>query len=138
LHGLFLLERSIVVCLYVVPVVTLPSQNRITNSTIFNLSTRKQIENELWQEKLQTLTSTNKGRSAAIAVQGINIVENKPFDSVVYDPIRKGNDLVLVLDGFIHMVDEPVEMYMTHDLNGVVSTLEILGQNGAATFLRLI
>ena len=110
----------------------------IENRTIFNLSTRKQIENEHWQKKLQTLTSANKGRSAAIAVQGMTIVENKPFDSVVYDPIRKGNDLVLVLNGFIHMVDEPAEIYMTHDSNGVVSTLEILGQNGVATFLRLI
>jgi len=96
-----------------------------------------QIENGHWQEKLQTFTSANKGRSAAIAVQGMTIVENRPFDRVVYDPILKGNDLVLALDGFIHMVNEPVEMYMTHDSNGVVSTLEILDQNGSATFLRL-
>ena len=102
------------------------------------MSTRTQIENEHWLKKLQNLTSTNKGRSAAIAVQGMTIVENKPFDRVVYDPIRKGKDLVLALDGFIHMVNEPVEMYLTHDSNGVVSTLEILDQNGAATFLRLI
>jgi hypothetical protein len=95
------------------------------------------IENGHWQEKLQTFTSANKGRSAAIAVQGMTIVENRPFDSVVYDPIRKGNDLILVLDGFIHMVNEPVEMCMTFDSNGVVSTLEILDQNGSATFLRL-
>ena len=95
------------------------------------------IENGHWQEKLQTFTSANKGRSAAIAVQGMTIVENRPFDRVVYDPILKGNDLVLALDGFIHMVNEPVEMYMTHDSNGVVSTLEIWDQNGSATFLRL-
>ena len=111
---------------------------RILNRTIFKLSTRKQIENEHWQKKLQTLTSTNKGRSAAIAVQGMTIVENKPFHSVVYDPIQKGNDLVLVLDGFIHMVDEPEEMYMTHDSNGVVSALKILSQNGATTILKLV
>ena len=96
-----------------------------------------QIENEHWQEKLQTFTSGNKGRSAAIAVQGMTIVENRPFDSVVYDPIRKGNNLILVLDGFIHMVNEPVEMCMAFDSNGLVSSLEILDQNGAATFLRL-
>jgi len=111
---------------------------RVAKRDIINLSTRKQIEKEHWLKKLQTLTSTNKGRSAAIAVQGMTIVENKPFDSVVYDPIRKGNDLVLAVDGFIHMVNEPVEMYMTQESNGVVSTLEILDQNGTATFLRLI
>ena len=96
-----------------------------------------QIENGHWQEKLQAFTSANKGRSAAIAVQGMTIVENRSFDRVVYEPIRKGNDLVLVLDGFIHMVNEPVEMSMTFDSNGVVSTLEILDQNDSATFLRL-
>ena len=96
------------------------------------------IQLEHWQEKLQAFTSANKGRSAAIAVQGMTIVENRSFDRVVYEPIRKGNDLVLVLDGFIHMVNEPVEMSMTFDSNGVVSTLEILDQNDSATFLRLI
>ena len=101
------------------------------------MSTRKQIENEHWQEILQTFSSTNKGRFAAIAIQGLTIVENTPFESVVYDPIRKGNDLLLALEGFIQMVDEPVEIYMTHDSNGVVSTLEVLGQNGTATFLML-
>ena len=101
------------------------------------MSTRKQIENEYWQEQLQILNSTNKGRYATIAIQGMTIVENIPFDCVVYDSIRKGNDIVFALDGFIHMINEPFEMYMTHDANGVVSTLEILDQNGAATFLRL-
>ena len=110
----------------------------VEQNSKLKMSTRKQIENEHWQEKLQTLTSTNRGRSAVISFQGMTIVENKLFNSIIYDPIRKGNDLVLALDGFIHMVNEPIEMHMTHDSNGVVSTLEILDQNGAATFLRLI
>ena len=103
-----------------------------------NMSTRRQIENEHWLEKLQVFTSTNKGRTAVIATHGMTIVENKPFDSVVYDPIRKGSDLVLAVDGFIHMVNEPVEIYITQDSNGVISTLEILDQNGAVTILKLI
>jgi hypothetical protein len=55
----------------------------------FNMSTRMQVENEQWQEKLQAFTSTNKGRSAAIAALGMTLVENKPFDRVVYDPYGK-------------------------------------------------
>ena len=101
------------------------------------MSTRKQIENKYWQEKLRAFTSTNKGRFAAITLQGMTLVENIPFDCVVYDSIRKGNDIVLALEGFVHLVNEPVEIYMTHDANDVVYTLEILDQNGAATFLRL-
>jgi hypothetical protein len=102
------------------------------------MNTRKQIENEHWQEKLQTFSFTNKGRTTAIVAMGMTLVENRPFDSVIYDPIRKGNDLVLAVDGFIHMVNEPIEIYMTQESNGMVSTLEILDQNGGATFLRLI
>jgi uncharacterized membrane protein YkgB len=111
---------------------------RIAKRAIFNLNNRKQIENEHWQKKLQAFNSANKSRYCTIEFQGITIVENKPFDSFVYDPIQKGNDLLLVLDGFIHMVDEPMEIYMTYDLNGVVSKLEILDQNGTTTILRLI
>ena len=55
----------------------------------FNLSVRKQIENEHWQEQLQAFTSTFKGRPAAIAALGMTLVENKPFDSVVYDTYAK-------------------------------------------------
>jgi len=113
-------------------------QNSKLNHIQLELSTRKQIENEQWQEKLQTLTSTSRGRSAAIAIHGMTIVENKQFDSVIYDPILKGNDILLVLEGFIQMVNEPMEVYITNDTNGVVSTLEILGQNGELTILRLI
>lgn len=102
------------------------------------MSTRKQIENENWQERLQTFTSGNKGQTAAIASQGMTIVENKPFDSVVYDPIRKGNDIVLAVDGFIHLVNAPVEIYIYQESDGVASSLEIVDQNGGQTFLRLI
>ena len=102
------------------------------------MSTRKQIDNEQWQERLQIFTSGNKGRTAAIAAQGMTIVEHKSFDSVVYDPIRKGNDLVLAVDGFVHMVNAPVEIYINQESDGVASSLEIIDQNGGETFLRLL
>ena len=83
------------------------------------------------------MNSTNKGRSASISVQGMTIVENIPFDCVVYDSIRKENGMLLALDGFIHLVNDPEEIYMTQDYNGVVCKLEILCQNGLTTFLNL-
>lgn len=101
------------------------------------MGSRGKIENEHWQKILQTFSSTNEGRIAAIVSWGITIVENKALNRVIYDPIRKGNDLVLAVDGFIHMVNEPVEIYITQESDGMVSILEILDQNGVITFLRL-
>jgi len=101
------------------------------------MGSRGKIENEHWQNKLKAFSSTNKGRMATIVARGMTIIENRGFNSVIYDPIQKGNDLVLAIDGFVHMVDEPVEMYITQESNDMVSTLEILDQNGVTTILRL-
>ncbi len=102
------------------------------------MSTRKQIQTSEWQQRLQTFTSGNKGRTSAIAAEGMTLVENKPLVSVNFDPVGKGNDLVISVKGFSHTVNEPVEMYITEESNGVVSTLEVVDQNGKSTFLRLL
>ncbi|NVK50600.1 MAG: DUF5335 family protein [Cyclobacteriaceae bacterium] len=102
------------------------------------MGSRGKIENEHWQNKLKAFSSTNKGRMATIVALGMTIIENKAFNSVIYDPILKGNDLVLAVDGFVHMVNEPVEMYITQEFNDMVSILEILDQNGMTTFLKLL
>jgi hypothetical protein len=99
---------------------------------------KKQIESSAWQERLQTFTSGNKNRIAAIAAQGMTVVENSPLVSVDYDPSGKGNAITITLEGFAHTVNAPVELYLTEEANGVVSTLEVVDQNGASTFLRLL
>jgi hypothetical protein len=52
---------------------------------------KKQIESSEWQERLQTFTSGNKNRTAAIAAEGMTVVENTPLVSVDFDPPGKGN-----------------------------------------------
>jgi len=99
---------------------------------------KKQIKSTEWQERLQTFTSGNKNRTAAIATDGMTVVENTPLVSVDYDPPGKGNALTITLEGFTHTVSAPVELYLTEEVNGVVSTLEVVDQNGTSTFLRLI
>jgi hypothetical protein len=99
---------------------------------------KKQIETSEWQERLQTFTSGNENRTAAIASDGMTVVENTPLVSVDYDPPGKGNALTITLEGFTHSVSAPVELYLTEEANGVVSTLEVVDQNGASTFVRLI
>ena len=102
------------------------------------MSTNKRIETSEWQDRLQSLTSGNKGRTSAIAAEGMTIAENKSLVSVDYDPVGKGNDILIALEGFTHTVTAPVELRITEASNGVVSTLEIIDQNGTSTFLRLL
>lgn len=100
------------------------------------MSKKKQIKASEWQERLQTFTSGNRGRRAAIAVEGMTLVENKPFERVVYDPVGKGNDLVISVEDFSHTVSAPAEMYMEENDKGVVTSLDVIDQNGQSSFLR--
>jgi len=102
------------------------------------MSTKKQIQKDDWQQRLQTFTSGNKGRTSAIAAEGMTVVEKKPLVSVDYDPVGKGNDMIISLEGFSHTVSAPVELFIIEESNGVVSTLEVVDQNGKSTFLRLL
>ena len=102
------------------------------------MSTKKQIKTSEWQERLQSFVSGNMGRTAAIAAEGMTIAENKALVSVDYDPLGKGNDLIITLRGFTHSVNAPVELFITEESNGVISTLEVIDQNGISTLLRML
>lgn len=106
------------------------------------MSIKKKLPNEEWQERIQLFVSGNTGRKVAIAVQGMTIVENKSLRDIEYDPIGKGNDLIITLgyseELYTHTVSVPSELILHEENNGVVSTLEIIDQNGEVTFLRLL
>ena len=106
------------------------------------MSVKKRIPIEDWQDRLQTLTSGNRGRKSAIATGGMTIVENKPFRDLEYDPVGKGNDLVITLggddDSYFHTVNAPTEIYTHQEDNGEISSVEIVDQNGDVTIIRLL
>ena len=102
------------------------------------MSTKNQIQKVDWQQRLQTFTSGNKGRTSAVAADGMTVVENKPLAGVDYDPVRKGNDVVITLKGFAQMINVPLELCITEESNGIVSTIEIVEQMGRSTLLRLL
>jgi len=89
----------------------------------------KQIEKSEWQERLQTFTSGNRGRRAAIATEGMTLVEKTPFVTLIYDPVKKGNDLVISVENFTHTVAVPTELYFEENNEGVVTSLEVVDQN---------
>ena len=96
----------------------------------------KQIQKSEWQDRLQALTSGNRNRIASISFKGNILAENKPFDSINYDPAGKGNDMVIAVEGFTHTIDLPVELYLAHDEQGVVTSLEVVDQKGQACHLK--
>jgi hypothetical protein len=106
------------------------------------MSIKKNIQNNEWQERLTTFTSGNRGRKAAIAAQGMTIIENRPFRDLEYDPVGKGNDIIITLgdleDTFTHTVYAPVDIFLHQEDNGEVSALEIVDQSSESTFLRLL
>ena len=105
------------------------------------MSIKKNIPNNDWQERLTTFTSGNRGRTAAIAAQGMTVIENWAFRDLEYDPVGKGNDVIITLgdreETFTHTIDAPVEIILHQEDDGEISALEIIDQNGESTFLRL-
>ena len=66
----------------------------------------------------------------------MTLVENKPFETVNYDPVKKGNDLVISVENFTHTVAAPTELYIEENEEGVVTSLEVVDQNGQSCYLR--
>ena len=58
--------------------------------------------------------------------------------NVNYNPLGKGNDVVITVKGFFQMINDPVDLYITEESNGIVSTIEIVEQMGRSTLLRLL
>ena len=52
----------------------------------------------------------------------MTIVEDMALVGVEYDPVDKGNDIMITLEGFTHTVNAPVELRIREASNGVVST----------------
>lgn len=98
---------------------------------------KKEIEFSDWQGRLQTFTNGNRGRTGSILVGTSILVEFKPLISVNYDPVGKGNDMVLSLEGYTHVIDGPEKMYVIEDHHGMVKTLEIVDDKGNTTQLNL-
>ena len=106
------------------------------------MSTKKQIQNAGWRERIQTFSSCNRGRKAAIAVEGMTLVDDQVLRDIEYDPVGKGNDLIIrlgyIVNLFTHTIDAPVELYIHQESNGIVSALEVVDENDKSTFLRLL
>ena len=105
----------------------------------------KQIPQERWLEFFDLLSDGNRGRMIAIEVINPEIgdeelIKNAPLLSLVYDPPKKGNDLMIETGkeqvNYAHTVTAPTEVWEAQDENGKVVALEIKDESGTQTILR--
>lgn len=105
-----------------------------------------QVSSSDWLEFFVSFSNGNQGRLLSLeefdAESGSTgqVVQGKLI-AVDYDPVDKGNDLVVTTgDGEIdnsHIVKAPVEVWKAQADDGEIVSLEIIDQNGAKTILRL-
>jgi len=110
------------------------------------MTTTKQIQSDQWLEHLSLFSNGNKGREATIKLLSPDegdylLAENIPLMAVDYDPVGKGNDLVITVgqDSIeaTHTVQAPVELLEMYNENGQVVSLEIVDQNTNKIILDL-
>jgi hypothetical protein len=105
-----------------------------------------QIPNEEWSNFLTTFSNDTRGR--LVSVQVIDPVSGDAGEvaqgkllAVDYDPMEKGNDMVVSLGtediDVTHSVAAPVELWKAQLDTGEISALEIIDQNNGKTILSL-
>ena len=103
---------------------------------------KKQLQKNEWSERLQMVSSGNRGANALLEEAGENIAENVPFRDIEYDPAKKGDDLVIAFgtgdNNLRHVVSSPVELYLHEDSNGVLTSVEIINNKSVTTSIRFL
>ena len=61
------------------------------------MSTTKSIPKEEWKDRLNSFSSGHRGLVSAITVDGMTVVEGRVLRDLEYDPVGKGNDLVITV-----------------------------------------
>ena len=108
------------------------------------MSITTQIPQEQWKDFVVTFSNGNCGRALSMEVFDIesgdqSAVNQGPLMAVDYDPVGKGNDMVVTTGvdevGYTHTIKAPVELWQAQNDNGEVSALEIVDQNNVKTIL---
>jgi hypothetical protein len=97
---------------------------------------KKQLKKEEWLDRLLTLSSGNRGRTASIIANGNFLVHNMAFRDIEYDPPGKGDSLIIAMgkddEDFRHIVAHPEDIFTYQKPDGELSALEIFDKKGNA------
>lgn len=110
------------------------------------MSSNKEIPAERWLEYFDQLTNGNRGRAIALHIldpdQGdLTPVQSMPLWAFVYDPVGKGNDLIIELGrdsvSYAHTIQQPEQVWQEQDDSGKVVALEITAEDQTKTIVQL-
>jgi hypothetical protein len=113
---------------------------------VHSIEINKQIPSERWVEFFDMFSNGNRGRLIAVEIVDLDLgdqtlISNAPLMAMVYDPVGKGNDLVIETGrdtvSYGHTIDAPTEVWTGQDSSGVVQALKILDAQGRQTLVRL-
>jgi hypothetical protein len=98
----------------------------------------RELEQGLWPEFMDKFSRGNMGRKVTVSFQDSSAGEQILADRVAlfavdYDPVQKGNDLVISLGAndieSTHKIEGPVKIWEVQDDNGKVVSLDIIDRN---------
>lgn len=103
------------------------------------------IDFDRWLEFFDQFSDSNKGRSVTIEIVDQEmgdqeLIHHAPLFSLIYDPVDKGNDLVIETGqnkvSYTHTIDAPTEVVIGQDDQGIVQALQVVSQQGRQTLLK--
>lgn len=113
--------------------------------TLDSIEINKQIPQVDWLDYFDSFTDGNQGRHVTIEALDQEfgdqeLIRNAPLWAIVYDPVNKGNDLIIETGkdavAYAHIIDAPTEVWSGQDENGVVLALRITDAQGNHTLLK--
>jgi Family of unknown function (DUF5335) len=108
------------------------------------MSTNKHIPQDRWLEFFDQLTNGNKGRQIKLEIFDQDIGDQIPVESaqlwsLVYDPMRVGNNLTLEIGrdevSYAHTINNLSDVWERQDENGKAVALEVLSEDGTQNII---
>ncbi len=106
----------------------------------------KSIPRARWGEFFDQFSDGNRGRHISIEIINSELgdeelIQNAPLMAMVYDPVGKGDDLVIETGkdevNYAHTVDSPTEVLTGQDSNGLMLAVSIADAAGTKTLIKL-
>lgn len=110
------------------------------------MSINTELPRDQWKDFFVSFSNGNQGRMLSVEVfdpEGGDLAAKKqgPLMAVDYDPIGKGNDIVVTTGtdeiDYSHTIQAPAKIWKAQQDDGQVSALEIIDQNDTKTILSL-
>ena len=113
--------------------------------TAHTIQKTQQVPEEQWLTFFNQFSKRNRGRFIALEIADEEVgdedlVKQSPLAFITYDPVNKGNDVVIAIGrdavSYSHTVSAPKAVWIAKDDADQVVALEIVDHNGTQTIVR--